>query len=131
MPPEQLATVWPAVLPWISEAVERNQGDENIWDVLIAISRGLYFLWYVPGKFAAVVQVMRYPRQTVATILYLGGVDLVAKGVATTALKEAFDFGKLWCLQNGINVIRTWGRKGWERALDMERKGVILQAVVK
>ena len=38
VPPEQLATVWPAVLPWISEAVERNQGDENIWDVLIAIS---------------------------------------------------------------------------------------------
>lgn len=122
--PDQLATVWPEVLPWIAEAVEHNQGDENIWDVLIAIARGHYFLFHWPAKFATVVQVMRHPRQTVATVMYGGGADL-------EFIKTAFEFNKVWALQNGINVIRVWGRKGWERALDLEHKGVILQVAVK
>lgn len=121
--PHQLANVWPEVEPWIAAAIEEGQGDENTVDVLIAIAQGRYWLWHEPKKFAGVVQINDNPRQKVATILYAGGSDL-------EGMKKAVEWGKGWCKERGISQIRVWGRKGWERVLEMKRKGVILQVGV-
>lgn len=120
---DKLADVWPEVHPWIERAISRGQGDENVWDVFVALARGTYVLWHAPTRFAAVVQTVRQPRQSVATILYCGGTGL-------SEIEEAFAFGKLWARENGIDVMRVWGREGWERLLGMERVGVILQVKV-
>jgi hypothetical protein len=118
--PQELANVWPRVEGWLAKAVAENQGDENLLDVLIALARGVYLLWYEEGKFAGVVQVAHYPRQKVATVLYCGGSGL-------TEIAQAFENGKLWAKANGIDVVRTWGREGWRRALGLKQVGVILQ----
>lgn len=123
IPPEQLTDVLPEAIPWIEKAVKVNQGDENMLDVLAALCRNQYSLWYVPGVFAAVVQTLRQPRQTVTTILYAGGED-------TDAIRQSFEFGKKWAKENGIDVLRVWGREGWEKVLGLKRVGVILQVEV-
>jgi hypothetical protein len=121
--PEQLGAVWGECAPWIQAAIERNQGDENLTDVLIAIARGIYLLWHSPGLYATVAQIQKFPRQTVGLILYCGGRDL-------EDMKGAFEDAKGWCRQNGVDVIRTWGRMGWAKVLDMTPVGVILQCEV-
>jgi hypothetical protein len=121
VPPEHLSNVWPGVSGWIAEAINRpeNVGDENLLDVLIAIARGHYALWVEPQKFAAVVQVTQFPRQKVATILYAGG--------QLDSFIEGYQEAKKLARQYGIQVLRTHGRAGWERALSLKRVGVILQ----
>lgn len=119
--PEQLSNIWPQVSPWIAEAINarENGGDENLLDVLIGIARNHYALWVEAGEFAAVVQIAQFPRQRVATILYAGG--------RLDAFQALFEAAKKWARQNGIDVIRIWGRPGWEKALDLKRIGVIMQ----
>ena len=56
-------------------------------------------------------------------MLCCGGGDLLA-------IRGAFEEMKPWCKANGISVIRVWGRQGWERALGLDRVGVILHASV-
>lgn len=118
--PQDLANVWPKVEGWIAAAVKENQGDENLLDVLIAIARGQYHLWYEEGKFAGVVSIVQYPRQKVATVVYCGGSGM-------DDIQRGFEEGKLWARANGIHVVRTWGREGWKRALGLKSVGVILQ----
>lgn len=120
VPPNKLADVWPEVAPWIEDAIAFNGGDENLLDVLIALARGQYTLWHQPGRFVGVIQIVQFPRQTVATVIYCGGVDL--KGIAL-----AFEYGKRWARENGIAVIRTYGRPGWEKLLGLKRRGVALE----
>lgn len=122
VPPQDLATIWPKVERWIAAAIEEGQGDENLLDVLIAIARGTYGLWY-DERFCGVFQVQTLPRQKVAHVLYCGGSD-------PQAIREAFEQGKTWCREHGIPVIRMWGRAGWERLLGLKRVGVILQVEV-
>ena len=124
VPNDQLATVWPQALTWLQEAIDRNQGDENSWDVFAALCQGRYWLIHEPGKYAGVFQVMKHPRQTVCTVLYAGGNDL-------DAMKATFEAGKEFCRANKIDVLRVWGRKGWQKLLGLERKGVILQVAIK
>jgi hypothetical protein len=120
--PEKLSAVWPRIERWIDDAVKLNQGDENLLDVLIAIARGHYLLWEAP-TYAVVGQVQTYPQQTVGVILYCGGSDV-------DAMKVAFEDAKRWCAGNGISVIRTFGRPGWAKVLDLMPVGVILQTKV-
>jgi hypothetical protein len=122
VPPERLSEIWPKVEAWIGQAVERNQGDENLLDVLIACSRGHYALWYEKDQFAVVAQVLHHPQQRVATILYAGG--------TLEGMLPMWGEAKNWCRQNGIQVIRMWGREGWEKVLGIKRVGVILQEYV-
>jgi hypothetical protein len=119
--PDHLANAWPPVSGWIAEAINRreNLGDENLLDVLIAIARGRYDLWVEQGKGAVVVQVTQFPRQKVATILYAGG--------ELNSIVEMYQEAKKLARQYGIQVLRTYGRMGWEKALDLKRVSVILQ----
>jgi hypothetical protein len=121
--PEDLSDVWRQVEPWIAQSVAVNQGDENLTDVLIALARAQYALWHEPNYFAAVSRIERWPRQTVGTIVYLGGKDL-------SVIELAFEEAKMFAKKNGIDVIRVFGRPGWERLLGMKRRGVILQLEV-
>ena len=121
IPLNQLTTVWPEVRQWIADAIEYGQGDENELDVFMALAQGRYVLFHEPGKFASVVQITQYPRQQVATILYAGGPG------SLQAMKQAIEDCKPWCRANNIKALRVWGRKGWEKVLQMKRKGVILQ----
>lgn len=123
VPIEQLEDVWPQVRHWIAAAIEYGQGDENEFDVLLALSRCEYLLFWEPGKYASVVQVQHYPQQKVAAILYAGGSD-------TAAMKREIEAWKPWCRSHGISQIRIWGRTGWERVLGLKRKAVILQGAV-
>jgi|HubBroStandDraft_2_1064218.scaffolds.fasta_scaffold336405_2 hypothetical protein len=114
-----LPQVWPQCVLWLHEAVKVNQGDENLMDVAIGIDEGRYELWFEKDKFAAVVQIQEFPRQRVACILYAGGL--------LPAFREAYDEVKRIAKARGMNVLRVWGREGWERALGMKRIGVVLQ----
>lgn len=120
--PEQLAHVWPEVEAWIASAVDKNQGDESTLDVFVGIARGHYSLWKGDG-FAAVTQIVNYPRQRVLTILYIGG-DL-------SKIITMFDEAKAWCRANKVDVLRTYGRNGWERVTGLKQVGVILQESLK
>ena len=122
VPIECLADEWPKVQQWIERAIEEGQGDEGVLDVFIGIARGAYSLW-VGKSFAVVAQVVRHPRQTVATILYCGGTDL-------TAISDAFDFAKDYARANAIDVLRVWGRPGWAKVLGLKAVGSILQLEV-
>lgn len=124
MQPDKLSHAWIEAAAWIQAAIDRNQGDESLTDVLIALARGVYLLWYAPGKYATVAQVQHYPQQKVGMVLYCGG-----HGLAD--MRQAFDDAKDWCRANGVGVIRTWGRAGWAKVLDLEQVGVILQCEVK
>lgn len=123
VPIQELSTAWPAVESLVGQAVAKGQGDESLLDVLIALAQGKYSLWIEPGVFAAVAQVVEHPRQKVATILYLGGADM-------DALKAGFEAFRDICRKAGVDIVRIWGREGWERALGIERVGVILQCSV-
>jgi hypothetical protein len=116
--PSELEAVWPRVFPWIDSAIKYGQGDEDAVDVGVAIYNGRYDLW-LHEKFAAVVQVVKHPKQTVATVLYCGG--------ELEALQWMYVEAKNYARENGINVIRVWGREGWKKALGMRQVGVILQ----
>lgn len=124
VPVEDLANVWPKVEGWIAAALPHGAGDENSLDIFIRLARGDYALWYEQHQFAAVVQIVQQPRQRVATILYCGGRGL-------SAVQAAFHHGKAWAAANHVDVIRVYGREGWERALGLERVGTICQVVVK
>ena len=100
-----------------------NCGDEILDDVLIALADGFYTLWLEPGKFAAVVEIRNFPRQRVATIVYCGGSDL-------DCIKGCFEHGRQWCREHDVQVLRVYGREGWERLLGLERIGVVLQTRV-
>jgi hypothetical protein len=116
---DELGAVWPQVERWLEEAIKVGQGDETLVDIACAIDRGDYELWVEPGQFAAVVQIRDFPRQRVATLLYAGGV--------LTAFLAMYAEAKRIAKMRGVQVIRTWGRPGWERALGLKRVGVILQ----
>lgn len=118
--PQNLRNVWPLVEHWITAAVEKGQGDENALDVLIAIARNRYLLFYEPKHFAAVVSIEQHPAQKVATIVYIGGEGL-------EDMQAAFEAGKAWGRQNGVNVVRTYGRAGWAKVIGLKQVGVILQ----
>lgn len=115
--------VWPHVRHWIERALEYGPGDENLSDVFLGLARGQYAMWHSPGKWAAVYQAFRYPRQTVVTILYAGGDDL-------DAMKFSWEHAHMECIRRGIEVLRMWGRPGWEKALGVKRVGVIMQTKV-
>jgi hypothetical protein len=119
VPHFELGTVWPQVQGWLEDAIKVNQGDENLMDVARALDRGDYELWLEPGKFAAVVQIQEFPRQRVALLLYGGGV--------LESFLDMYGEAKRIAKERGIDVIRVWGRAGWERALGMKRVGLILQ----
>lgn len=119
IPAAELAKAWPRVEHWIAKAINANQGDESLLDVLIAIARGQYLLWEA-DTYAVVGQVQPHPQQTVGMILYCGGTGL-------EAMRTAFDDAKQWCRANGISVLRTFGRPGWAKVLALEQVGVILQ----
>lgn len=121
--PEHLQDVWPECRHWIERALEYGPGDEQLSDVFLGIARGMYALWHSPGEFAAVYQVMRYPRQTVVTVVYAGGDDL-------SAIKKAWDYAHWECARRGVDVVRMWGRSGWEKALGVKRIGVVMQTRV-
>lgn len=118
--PEQLRHVWPLCEKWIDDAIAEGQGDEGKLDVLIAIARGVYLLFFDPEHFASVVHIQQFPAQKVATIVYIGGVGL-------EAMKSAFEQGKAWGRTQGINVVRTYGRPGWSKVMGLKPVGVILQ----
>jgi hypothetical protein len=119
VPHYELGVVWPQVVGWLESAIKINQGDENLLDVGMAINEGRYELWWEKDKFAAVVQINDFPRQRVATLIYAGG--------ALNAFRELYPEAKRIAKERGINVIRVWGRQGWERVLGLKRVGVILQ----
>jgi hypothetical protein len=119
VPIAELEATWPKVNRWIESAVRYGQGDEDACDICIAIYNGIYQLWHEPDKFAAVVQIVEHPRQTVATILYCGG--------ELDSLLTMYAEAKHYARANGIDAIRVWGRQGWEKVLGMKRIGVILQ----
>jgi hypothetical protein len=118
--PQDLANVWPKVSGWIESALEYGTGDENALDFLIGIARGHYLLFHEPEKFALIAQIQPYPRQKVITVVCAGGGDL-------EAIRKGFAESREWCKAQGITVLRVWGREGWQRALNMTRKGSILQ----
>jgi hypothetical protein len=122
VPHFELEAVWPKVVGWLADAIKHNQGDEGLLDVACAIDQGIYELWVEEGKFAAVVQIQDFPRQRVAIILYGGGV--------LDSFLEMYGEAKRIAKERGIQVIRVWGRAGWERALGLKRVGVILQEVL-
>jgi len=123
VPAEQLSAVWPEVVPWIESALPYGQGDESLLDVLIGLARGQSTLWIERGQFAAVTQLQAYSRQRVLIITYAGGVNLAA-------IVRAFHFARAWCAVNGVDVLRTYGRPGWERVLGLQSAGRILQTRV-
>lgn len=119
---ENLADTWPKVQPWIESAVAYSQGDENLADVLGALWREKYALWTDGESMAAIVQLVKFPRQLVLTIMYAGG--------SLDACYRAFEFAKVFCKQRKINAIRVWGRPGWQKALGLEVIGAIMQVRV-
>ncbi|HWG75357.1 MAG TPA: hypothetical protein VN660_01015 [Steroidobacteraceae bacterium] len=119
VPIEELASTWPRVSAWIESALPYGLGDENVLDIFIALARGAYTLW-VNDDLAAVTQLVRRPRQSVLTVLYVGGNSL-------EACRGAFAFARSECRALGIDVLRVWGRQGWEHVLGLKRIGVILQ----
>ena len=119
VPADKLADIWPRVEGWLAEAVSRNQGDENLLDVLLAIARGNYVL-VASDSWAAVLHIVKFPRQTVCTVSYCGGSDL-------KAMTEAFHAGCEWAKANGISVMRTYGRPGWQRVLGLKPSGACLE----
>lgn len=116
---QELSRVWPRVEHWIANAVKENQGDESLLDVLIACARGAYLL-FEADTYVVIGQVQHFPQQTVGMILYCGGTDL-------QAISQGFEDGKRWAKANGIDVLRTHGRSGWAKALQLPQVGVILQ----
>lgn len=114
-----LPHIWPKVVHWLESAIKINQGDETLFDVGMAINDGRYELWWEPDRFAAVVQIQDFPRQRVAVIAYCGG--------ELESLKTMYLEAKKVAKARGIDVLRVWGRAGWERTLGLKRVGVILQ----
>jgi hypothetical protein len=102
--------------------VSENQGDESLLDVLIALAQGKYSLWVSPDV-CAVLQVLTYPQQKVLLVAYAGGQGL-------DAMAKAFEFAKGLARENKIDVVRVFGRQGWEKVLGIKRVGVILQVEV-
>ena len=123
VPPDALSDEWARVHTWIGEAIEHGTGDENETDVLIALARGIYSLW-TTEHVAAVMQVIRYPRQTVWLVVYAGG------SAGLSAFKDAWDFATVHAKANGIDAVRCYGRPGWQKLLGLKQVGVVLQEVI-
>jgi len=116
---DELAEVWPKIAHHIEAAIEHGQGDEQALDVLLACARGRYFLATDGANLACVFEYVKHPKQTVVTLLYAGG--------ALDACFRAFQWAKEYCKANGVDVLRVWGRPGWQRVLGLEPIGAIMQ----
>ena len=116
---DQLGKVWPTVSQWIEAALEHGQGDENVTDVLIACARNQYGLATDGESMACVFQYVKYPQQSVVTLIYAGG--------SLDACYRAFEWAKEYFKAHNVDVLRIWGRAGWEKTLGLERIGTIMQ----
>lgn len=119
--PFQIRTVWPTVRTWLRPLIE-EQGDETEESVLERLVRGHYALFYVPGKFAYILEVQQFPRQRVGVVLYLAGRDLAAIHAHATTI------GIPWLRSMGCTKLRTYGRPGWAKIMGLAKIGVVLQS---
>jgi len=102
-PSTDLHNDWPVAEPYILEALEYSVDDQNIFDVMAALERGIAFLW-VGEKSTAVTL---YQGTTYTLWLAAGDLEEIAQ-MWPSAEKHARGLG--------ATKVVVFGRKGWARS---------------
>ena len=111
---KDVPSVWEKVAPMIQRAIDKGNGDENIYDVRTEIDKRNAQLWVneVNGEIiaAAVTKILVKPRKKICSLAYVGG----------EGLKEIINLqGDMvkWAKDNGCSCFEGYARKGWTRVL--------------
>ena len=107
--------VWHEVLPLLDEALAHGMGEYTAEILLHNIVEGDNQLWVGHENneiwYVCVTAIETYPSgYKTCTVIALAGFD-VDEWISNV---EELDS---WCQANGVDAIRIYGRKGWERKL--------------
>lgn len=122
--PKEVGKLWPHVAPWIKRAMER--GDLGTFAAVEAdVMAGhalLWLVWQAPDiKAAAVTQISRSERSKVCMIVACGG-EGITLWLPLIGKIEAY------ARDEGCDLVRILGRKGWTRVLkDYRAPSVVLE----
>lgn len=94
---------WPKAEPYLQEALSRSGGEESIFDLAGALSRGAAWLWTHEDG-AALTAVIRGEY----TLWYMGGAMNAAEDMLPEAEKHAAGLG--------YEKVVIFGRVGWQRS---------------
>lgn len=107
--PDEVADVWPAVLPLIERGLDRSLGQYAPEDVLAGLLRGEFQLWLHPlGIVVTTISV--YPQAKVCIILLCAG-EQIHKWL------PEIETIKAWARTHGCSAMRLHGRRGWKKTL--------------
>jgi len=120
VPVSLVEDIWPAIHKFVEAACEYNPYVEaEDLKLLILNSRVTLFIAdqdsHIVG-FGA-MELVKYPRRTVANILAAGGEP---NGFLRAAITELLPVLKRWGLEQGADTVSITGRPGWLKALKAE-----------
>lgn len=109
-----IADLWPGVEPLLSRALKHHPhlDSEGLLTILLAGRADLIVA--VEGSrilCAAVMEVMRYPKEWTGNIVALAG----ERGVYLKHMSTIADYLEAWSRAHGCSKISAMGRRGWLR----------------
>lgn len=123
IPSHEAVYAWPEARQHLLPALERD-GSYSDEDILTRIQIRDMQLWLVPGRAAAVTQILDYPKRRTLAILYLGGEGM--KGWLDPLIDTIEEFGRAM----DCSCLEEHGRKGWER-IGKKRGGELVYSVMR
>jgi len=117
VPVADVPDAWKYCAPFIQDALETTQGENDIVDVEQFCREGAWQLWALAGEQtvvgAAVTQVVKYPRKTMLELIYFGATLPREEWLAAMSNEGTLE---TWAKKRGCTHIMLHGRNGAERA---------------
>ena len=105
---ENVNEAWPYLAPVLSRVIAKANGERTLEDMRRECEAGQTQLWF-EGDSALVTEVIQYPRQKVARMIWCAGnMDDVKSG-----WKDVLE----WAKAEGCQAVEMCGRRGWLKAM--------------
>ena len=126
VPAAYVDDVWPAVKPFIEEALQYGQGKYELDDVYSLLTTYNYPLWIAFDdegiKGAVITRFVQYPRKKYLVVEFCGGKDGWNWKSPMLAILKA------WARDNECDAIEAGGRVGWVRVFRPEGSKLVSQS---
>jgi hypothetical protein len=114
VPPDQVDSIWPAVVPYMEQAAKHTYGRYISDDILTALKNYEHHLWIAYDgqgiiRGAVVTALKHYPRLLALDLAFLGGVE------GMSWKDEMLRVLQCWAYDNGCDVVESSGRLGWSK----------------
>lgn len=112
---EDVDILWPKVKGYLQSAVDKNQDEFTLTDVLEGLRANEMRLWIAynaEGELlaSAVCELLVYPNHKICFIKLLGGHDFSLWSYTIAAIED-------WALENGADRVTAYTRKGFGKLM--------------